>query len=64
MSEVVGGLLVKAEASAQSTRRRPSDQRVGDDEKREGAQQQRAGEDHALVQEIHRIQPAPENING
>jgi hypothetical protein len=61
--DVTGGLPVKAEAPAQPAGRRLSFQGICHDEEREGAQQQRAGEDHALVQEIQRIEPAPENIS-
>jgi hypothetical protein len=61
--DVTGGLPVKAEAPTQPAGRRLPGHGICHDEEREGAQRQRAGEDHALVQEIHRIEPTPENIS-
>ena len=60
MTEIGRGLLVQAQAPGQGAfRRDPGQARCGQ-EKPEGAQQQRAGEDHGLVHEIQRVQPVPQ----
>jgi hypothetical protein len=57
MTEIGRGLLVQAQASGQGAFCRDPGQARGGEEKREGAQQQRAAEDHGLVHEIQRVQP-------
>jgi hypothetical protein len=49
------GLAVQAGGPSQRGHHRPAGQRAGDDEEREEAQQQRGGEQHAPVDEIHRV---------
>jgi len=64
MPDVGGGLPVKAKALTQAAGSRMSVQGTCHDEERKGAQQQRAGEDDALIQEIYRIEPTPECVSG
>jgi hypothetical protein len=60
MTEIGRGLLVHAQAPGhRALCRDPGQARCGE-EKREGAQQQRAGEDHGLVHEIQCVQPVPQ----
>jgi len=60
VTEIGRGLLVEAHAPGQGPFCRHPGQARGGQEEREGAQQQRAGEDHGLVHEIQRVQPVPQ----
>jgi hypothetical protein len=53
------GLLVQAEPKRQSRHHRPPGQGGCDEQERDGAQQQRGGQDHGLVHEIERVEPVP-----
>ena len=60
MTDVGCGLLVKAQPHRQSRYRGPPGQGRCDEQERDGAQQQRGGQEHGLVHEIDRIQPVPQ----
>jgi len=62
-TDISGGLLVQAQVPGQPAGRRPAGQGIGDDQEREQAQQQRGREEHAPVDEIHRVQPAPQMLS-
>jgi hypothetical protein len=62
-TDISGGLLVQAQVPGQPAGRRPASQGIGDDQERKQAQQQRGREEHAPVDEIHRVQPAPQMLS-
>ncbi len=53
-------LAVQAGGPGQRMHHRPAGQRAYHDEERKEAQQQRGGEQHAPVDDIHRVQPTPQ----
>ncbi|MFZ0167622.1 MAG: hypothetical protein WAL12_28900 [Trebonia sp.] len=62
-ADVSSGLLVQAQVARQPAGRRPAGQGIGHNQEREEAQQQRGREEYAPVDEIHRVQPAPQMLS-
>jgi hypothetical protein len=60
--DIGGGLLVQAQPHRQGRDRGPPGQGGRDEEERDGAQQQRGGQQHGLVHEIRPGQPLPQGF--